>query len=184
MGHLMTWDNWRCFMGQLETSLSFNCWKCPSGHFLLVHWRCLVGPLKKSHGTVGDVSWDSRRRVLYPCETYHWRLLSGSPETACWTIGDVLLEMRDASLDNWKHTVWLDHQRHLTGSLETLDCFNSITVRLVISTSTMGMWKVVKLVFHCLGGGVGKGRLCWRFWRTDEYLEVNCGSWARTEDEI
>ena len=68
-------------MGQLETSLSFNCWKCPSGH-LLVHWRCL-GPLEKSHGTVGDVSWDSWRRVLYPCETYHRRLLSGSPETAC-----------------------------------------------------------------------------------------------------
>ena len=59
--------------------------------------------------------------------------------------------MRDASLDNWTiRDILLDHWRHL------LDCFNSITARLVISTSTMGMWKGVKLVFHCLGGGVGR----------------------------
>ena len=61
-----------------------------------------------------------------------------------WTTGNVLFDWttRDILLDHWRRL---------------LDCFNSITVRLIISTSTMGVWEVVKLVFHCLGGvGVGE----------------------------
>lgn len=113
-----------------------------------------MGQLETSHGTVGNVSCihvkhttggfflDHWRQLVEPLETSYWRC-----EMPRWTTGNVLFDwtIRDILLDHWRRL---------------LDCFNSITVRLVISTSTMGMWKVVKLVFHSLGGGVGKGRLC------------------------